>query len=198
VVVIDEADIYLADGSEQHVEIRSGKNLIPEIHMEVVDSVLTIRNENSCNWRRMPGNPGIYIKNNSLRRVEIYDYANFYSIDSLTLEQLDIYSDGTGNFDLLVSMDVLRIESIYVSNFHLRGQVKFLEISFGNDSRFDGSELISDFNEVQHHGSNLIELFPVKELTGELGSTGSLCYYHSPEFLDVKINHTGKLLDCSE
>jgi hypothetical protein len=198
VVVMDEADVYLGNGDEQLVEIRSGRNLIPEIQLEVKDSVLTIRNKNTCNWRRIPGNPGIYINHDRLRRVEIYDFANVFAKDTLVLEQLEIYSDGTGNFDLIVKMDALLVESIYVSNFQFSGKVKFLEIRFGDDSRFDGSELISDINEIHHYGSNLIELFPVEELTGELGSTGSLCYYHEPEYLDVKINHTGKLMDCSE
>ena len=198
VVVLDEADVYLANGVEQLVEIRSGKNLIPDIHLEVKDSVLTIRNENSCNWRRMPGNPGIYINSNRLRRIEIYDYANFYTMDTLSLSRLTVFSDGTGNFDMAIDMDSLYVKSIYISNFRFSGSVEVLEVTFEDDSRFDGAELTSDFNKINHFGSNLIEIFPLKELVGELGSTGDLCYHHEPEYIDVKIDHTGRLIKCSE
>jgi hypothetical protein len=196
IVVMDEADVYLENGRDQRVEVKAGKNLISDIHFDVRDSVLTIRNGNKCNWRRMPGNPGIYIQNDRLRRIEIYDYTNFFTPDTLALDELTLYSDGTGNFELAVNINTLRVESIYVSNFHLSGKVMFLEISFGDDSKFHGKNLISDFNNIQHFGSNLIEIFPVKEMTGELGSTGSLCYFHEPEYMDVKISHTGQLKNC--
>jgi hypothetical protein len=39
IVVIDEMDVYLENGSNQRVEVIAGKNLIPEIHLEVKDSV---------------------------------------------------------------------------------------------------------------------------------------------------------------
>jgi hypothetical protein len=80
----------------------------------------------------------------------------------------------------------------------LTGDAGYLEIRFTNDSRFDGRNLLSGVNRIHHHGSNLIELWPVRELTGELGSTGNLCYYHEPDYLDVEINHAGKLTECSE
>jgi hypothetical protein len=197
IVVIDEADIYLENGTDQQVEIKAGKNLIPEIHFEVEDSILTITNDNRCNWVRTPGNPGIYIRNNQLRKIEIYDFVNFYSPDTLHLNQLQIYSDGTGNFDMMLDVNSLQIESMYISNYKLTGRVQKLEIIFKDDSRLDGKALVSEFNFIQHEGSNLIELFPIKELTGEISSTGDLCYYHVPDFMDVEIKYTGKLIDCS-
>jgi hypothetical protein len=198
IVVIDEMDVYLENGSNQRVEVIAGKNLIPEIHLEVKDSILTVTNNNRCNWTRTPGNPGIYIQNDQLRRIEIYDYVNFYAVDSLHLNKLQIFSDGTGNFDMMLEVDSLLIESIYISNFLLAGRTRFMEILVKDDSRLNAKELISDFNVVHHGGSNLIELFPVEELTGEISSTGNLCFYHVPEFLDVKISHTGRLINCSD
>ena len=198
IVVIDEMDVYLENGSNQRVEVIAGKNLIPEIHLEVKDSILTITNNNRCNWTRTPGNPGIYIQNDHLRRIEIYDYVNFNAVDSLHLNKLQIFSDGTGNFDMMLDVDSLQIESIYISNFKLAGKTRFLEILVKDDSQLNARGLISDFSVVHHRGSNLIEVFPVEELSGEISSTGNLCYYHVPEFLDVKISHTGKLINCSD
>ncbi len=197
IVVIDEMDVYLANGDNQHVEVKAGKNLIPEIHFNVRDSILTITNNNRCNWVRTPGNPGIYIQNDQLRKIEIYDYVNFYAPDTLHLNKFQIYSDGTGNFDMMLDVDSLQVESIYISNFKLAGKTRFLEIINKDDSQMDAKNLISELNVIHHGGSNLIELFPVKELTGEISSTGNLCYFHVPEFLDVKISYTGKLINCS-
>jgi len=197
IVVMDEADVYLGNGPDQRVEIKAGSNLIPGIQFEVKDSTLTITNDNRCNWVRTPGNPGIYVRNDRLRKIEIYDYVNFYTQDTLRLPKLQVYSDGTGNFDMILDVDSLQVESIYISNFKLAGRAKFLEVLFKDDSQLDGKELISEFNVVHHGGSNLIELFPMEELTGEVSSTGDLCYYHVPDFLDVTITYSGKLINCS-
>jgi hypothetical protein len=186
------------NGEEQRIELVAGKNLLSNIRFEVKDSVLSISNNNRCNWVRTPGNPGVYIYNNHLRRIEIYDYSNFYTTDSLRLNTLSLFSDGTGNFDLLVDIDTLLVESIYISNFTFSGKVDLLRILFSNDSRFDGRELISEYNYIDHNGSNLIELYPVKVLTGQLSSTGDLYYYHNPQVLDMAINHSGKLVKKSD
>lgn len=198
IIVTDEADVYLENGKEQRIVVKTGKNLISNIHFNVKDSILTISNDNRCNWVRMPGNPGIYIQNEQLRKIEIFDYANFYAQDTLRLNKLEIFSDGTGNFDLSLKVDTLQIESIYISNFKLAGKVQFLEIRFTDDSQLDGKELISEFNIIHHGGSNLIELFPIKVLTGELSSTGDLYYYHDPELLEVTIFNSGQLVNYSD
>jgi hypothetical protein len=198
VVVLDEVDIYLLNGVDQRVEVSAGKNLLPAIRLEVEDSVLTIRNKNVCNWVREPGNPGVYLYSNRLRRAEIYDYSNFYSTDTLELKKVELFSDGTGNFDLLINVDTLLIESIYISNFKISGKVDFLKIYFTDDSRFDGKKLVSDYNRIDHTGSNLIELYPIKELSGVINSTGDIHYYHEPELVNVTINHTGQLVDQSD
>ncbi len=193
IVVLDEADIYLQNGPDQKVYIKAGENLISDIHFNVQDCVLTISNKNRCNWVRTPGNPGIYIINSHLNKIEIYDYANFYTVDTLTLHKLSIFSDGTGNFDLLLKSDSLHIESIYISNFKFAGYTNLLTVLLTDDSRFNAKYLISDFNEINHRGSNLIELYPVKSLTGELSSTGSIHYYYIPEFIDMNVMGSGEL-----
>jgi hypothetical protein len=198
VKVLDEVDIYLLNGENQRIELVAGKNLLSNIRFEVKDSVLTISNNNRCNWVRTPGNPGIYIYNNHLRRIEIYDYSNFYTPDSLHLKTMELFSDGTGDFDLLVDVDTLLVESIYISNFTFSGKVNFLGILFTDDSRFNGKELISEYNIIDHNGSNLIELYPLKVLSGQLNSTGDLYFYHDPEILDVVINHSGKLINRTD
>jgi len=198
IVVMDEADVYLDNGPHQKIYIKAGENLISDINFNVTDSVLTITNKNRCNWVRTPGNPGIYITNNLLDKIEIYDYSNFYTVDTLSLKKLEIYSDGTGNFDITLNLDTLYIESIYISNFKIAGYINSLNILFTNDSRFDGKQLLSNFNEIKHHGSNLIELYPLKSLTGELNSTGSIHYYFDPEFIDVRIEGSGKLIGIVE
>jgi hypothetical protein len=194
---LDEIDIYLSGSEEQKVIVKAGENLIPKIHLTVKNKVLTITNDNKCNWRRSPGNPGVYVYSNDLSSISIFDFSNIYTMDTLVLDNLHIYSDGTGNFDMIMNTDSLFIESIYISNFNMTGQTDFLHILFNDDSQFIGKDLKSSYCEISHFGSNRIETYPIVSLTGTVESTGSLYYYNEPDILDVMVYGTGTLIDLS-
>jgi len=195
--VWDEVDIYLFNSNTQQVIIKAGKNIIPKINLEVKEGILIISNDNSCNWVREPGNPSILIYSNDIQHISTYDYSNFYAEDTLQLEYLSLYSDGTGNFNLKVDIDSLLIESIYISNFTFSGRTRFSNIIFTDDSRFMGKDLETQYSIIEHRGSNRIEVYPIVELTGILQSTGSIYYYYDPETLDVEVNGSGNLVNMA-
>lgn len=196
--VIDEVDVYLINSEVQKVVIKAGKNLIPKINLQVKDQLLTITNDNKCNWTRSPENPGVYIFSNHIRGISIYDYSNFYSEDTLALNSLDIYSDGTGNFNMKLNVDSLSVESIYISNFEFIGEAQYLYVYLSDDSQFYGSNLKSQHCEIIHKGSNRVEVYPIKTLEGSLQSTGSLYFFYDPEVKDISVTGSGELVDLSE
>jgi hypothetical protein len=196
--VLDEVDVYLSNSEDQHVIIKAGKNLIPKINLKVKDEILTITNDNSCNWKRSPENPGIYIHSNDVTSIHIYDYINIYAEDTLSQNSLFIFSDGTGNFNMKLDVDSLRIESIYISNFEVSGNTDYLHLNFINDGQYYGKNLKSAFCKINHNGSNRIEVYPIESLKGTLRSTGSLYYYYDPVELDVTVSGIGKLIDMSD
>lgn len=196
--VKDEVDIHLHNSNERRVVLKAGKNLIQEIDFEINDEVLTISNYNRCNWRRSSGNPDVYIYSDEVTKISIFDYSNVYTSDTLTLSRLDLYSDGTGDFEMIVDIDTLSVESRYVSNFQFSGRVNYLNIYFTYDGKFLGQYLQSSYCEVIHDGSNRIELFPVLSLTGKIQSTGDLYYYNVPLMLDITVTGTGKLVNVSK
>jgi hypothetical protein len=192
--VLDEVDIYLFNSDKQKVIIKAGENLISKIHLDVNDQLLSITNDNRCNWRRSPENPGIYIYSDDLSKISIFDFSNFYSLDSLILDNLHIFSDGTGNFDMTLVVDSLSIKSTYISNFKLRGEAYYLQIDFSDDSQFLGQDLKSSYCEIIHNGSNRIEIYPIITLAGTLYSTGNLYYFNNPDILDIAVFGSGELI----
>lgn len=194
----DEADIYLVNSDEQKVIIKAGKNLIPKIHLKVEGEILTITNDNTCNWIRSPENPGIYIFSNDISSINIFDFANIISEETLKLDRLSIFSDGTGNFEMNIDVDSLLVESVYISNFTLSGNAGFIDLILTSDSRFIAGNLLTDNIKIDHNGSNRVELYPIISLNGALRSTGSLYYFHEPEILDVTVKGPGQLINLSE
>ncbi len=194
----DEVDIYLLNSTEQRVIIKAGRNLIPQIHLNVEDDILTITNDNSCNWVRSPENPGIYVYSNDISGIGIFDFANIYSEETLNLHKLSIFSDGTGNFDMNIELDSLFVESVYISNFTFNGNTDFLDLLITGDSRFLARNLSAIDIKIDHNGSNRVELYPINKLKGVIQSTGSVYYYHEPETLDVTVRSTGALIYVSD
>ena len=196
--VYDETDIYLVNSDEQKVIIKAGKNLIPKIHLKVEGEILTITNDNTCNWIRSPENPGIYIFSNDISSIGIFDFANIISEETLILDKLSIFSDGTGNFEMNIDVDSLMVESVYISNFALSGNAGFMDLILTSDSRFIAGNLLTDDIKIDHNGSNRVELNPIISLKGVLRSTGSLYYFHEPEILDVTVKGPGQLINLSD
>jgi len=194
----DEMDIYLINSNEQKVIVKAGKNLISKINLNVEHEILTLSNDNTCNWIRSPENPGIYIFSNDISGIGIFDFANIISEESLKLDNLSIFSDGTGNFEMNVDIDSLFVESIYISNFTFTGNAGFIDLILTGDSRFLAGNLLTGDIIIDHNGSNRVELFPINSLKGVVQSTGSVYFFHEPEILDVTIRGAGQLINLSE
>jgi hypothetical protein len=194
IVTYDNIDLYLLNGTGQRAVVHAAGNMIPKIEMNVAEGVLTVRNKNGCGWSRPPGNPDIYIYSDSLKRIEIYGYSNVYTPEAYNIKTFSMYTYGTGNFDMNIEGDSLYVESEFIANFKIAGAVKFLSVHFTNDSQFYGKDLKAQDIIVNHHGSNLIEVFPEDLLKGALESTGSLYYYNNPVQLEVKVLGSGKLV----
>jgi hypothetical protein len=194
IILNDDIDIYIGNGSGQRVFVRLGENLIPEIRMEVNNNKLVITNDNTCNWLREPGNPGIYIYSDSISKIESYAYNNIISLDTLRFRRLDLFTDGNGDFKVKMEGDSLYVRSEFISNFYISGSLKFLRILFLDDSQFHGKDLVCDWIRAYQLGSNVMEIFPVEGLLASIESTGSIYYYNDPVNLDISITGTGKLI----
>ena len=194
IVLNDDIDFYLQNGTDQTVIIKAGKNLIPKIGLEVKENTLYISNHNYCNWVREPGNPGIYVYSDAIAGIESYSYNNVNTLDTFRIARLDLFSDGNGNFNNIITGDSLFIRSDFVSNFTISGKIKFLHIDIYEDSQFHGRNLIGEWIEVYQKGSNMIEVFPVTALEVRIVGTGSIYYYNEAVRLDVNITGEGKLI----
>ncbi|MFC2125899.1 GIN domain-containing protein [Bacteroidota bacterium] len=190
---IDEVDIYLSQGPDQKVSLRAQKNMIPKIELSVEEDILTITDKNLFNWLRTPGNPELHITMSDLKRIEMYDYVNIYAVDTLQVSYLRVYTYATGEVNLLLNANKVSLQSDFISVIDVKGKANSLSVKSINDGKILASELIANDINVNHSGSNIIEVFPLSSLTGTLNGTGDLVYFHEPQELDVKVESTGKV-----
>ncbi len=193
-----EDDIFLevAYGENQQVKVKGGKNLIPGVKFEFVGKDLTISNDNKCGWTRGYDPIIVQVITNDLREIESSGYGNIKSTNLLTFDVLAVESkDGSGDFDLNVDINRLRVVNNSISNITITGNANIMVVShWYNDGKFDGQALSSRQIEVIHNGVNTIKIRPEDKLSGAINSRGNVLYFGNPSEVDVSISGDGKLI----
>lgn len=104
--IYDNLDINLIKSDSCYIKITAGENLMPNIISEVVNNILTIRNDNTGNIFRdneSPLSADIYYKSDI---YDIYYYSNgdLYSKDFINDDSLSVFNfeleEGSGNINL--------------------------------------------------------------------------------------------------
>lgn len=104
ITVKDNINVFLSTGPQEQVTIQGGSNLIKYISADVSSGMLTLKNENKCNWMRSYKKsvinvyitmPNItYIKNEGIGKVK--------SQDTLVADSLQLETQSAGDIDLIV------------------------------------------------------------------------------------------------
>jgi hypothetical protein len=103
-VLDNNINLVLTQGSEEKIEIEAPKNIEPNIKATIAGNILTIMNDADCRWARDPDekiNVRLYFKD--LREIDYRGSGNITNTDTLRLDHLSIGSNtGAGNINLTV------------------------------------------------------------------------------------------------
>jgi hypothetical protein len=104
VVVEDNINVVLKQDSTWRIVVETDENLIPSVSTEVVNDMLTIRNDASCSWIRRPGESiTVYVSLPDLNRFEYQGSGTITCADTLHLDYLSVEADhGAGTVHLLI------------------------------------------------------------------------------------------------
>ncbi len=105
IVANDNVNVFITTGSPQSVTIEGGKNLIPNIGADVNGNVLTLKNNNICNWLRSykKSHINVYITMPDLNTITNSGYGTVQSQGTLTFDSLVL---GTTNSPGDITLDV--------------------------------------------------------------------------------------------
>lgn len=189
--------VIIATGAESSITISAGDNLIPNISYEVIENKLVLQNENGCNWVRDYDFPEVTITTPELTDIRQNGGGLITSDGVLTFPMLRLISEErTGDFQLRIANDELRIISNDLSNFNLSGATDKLIVGFfAGDGRFDGTELVAREAEVFQRGTNDMIIQATERLSGRIISNGNVIYTKTiPPMIDVTLEGTGNLI----
>jgi len=194
--VYDNINLILKNGPEIGISIEGGKNLLPKINFEVLDNILIISNDNSCNWVRSYRDLNVFVTHPGISDIYLQGYGTLSSYGTLEVQDLRIIVEGsTSDIDLILAGDQLTITSNYISNIYLSGNLNQLNVQFYNN---DGILFASELNAVsinfEHWGTNSMKVSPSQLLSGEIRSFGNVELFSDPKVIEVKYLGDGQVI----
>ena len=203
IIVYDRINLFIEQGSQQKLLVKSGKNIIDDVSAEVVDHRLILRNNNSCNLFRDYNITDVYVTvpkltwlqnagNTVIKSVGELHFPEIWLRSLNQEEKKEVYTDG--DFELNLISDNIRVTGDDFSNFFLSGSTKNLNLFIAaGDGRVEAQDLVAETVEIMHRGTNKLFVNPQQILRGEIRSTGDVISVNRPPVVQIKSFYTGKL-----
>ena len=123
-------NVYLKSGNESKIEIEMGENLISNIETNVENEILTINDNNNCDFVKGYDDKNLYITVDTLTQLIVYDAAKLYTIDTLKTKDLYvIFKSDIGYCDLTIDCYVMKLSVWFgTGDYHLHGKADYLAV----------------------------------------------------------------------
>lgn len=202
ILIQQKVALIITEGPIQKVVIETGKNLLPDIDVKVVDEQIIVTNYNECNFFRDYGITKVYITSPNITEIRNASELNVISEGILTYPSLYLRSTGeghnflsVGDWHLNINNNNTTILSNGISNYYLKGKTNTLRIILADgDTRFEGKDFIAKKVSVQNVSSNDILVYPTESLTGSIHSTGDVISFNKPPIVEIDAQSVGKLI----
>ncbi len=196
IIVYDNIGIRLINTNESEFKrtLTGGKNLLNDITFEEENGVLTIKNENKCNWVREYTSFNIIIESNSINHI--YNYGSEgviiedFSGGSFTFEQESSLADNLISFygnELRINMHT------GAGTSDVNGEAEQLFLYSNGLSSIDASKIISPDIFANNSGRNNLITAPIDYMHAYIGGSGSILHNNPSASISTEIIGSGTL-----
>lgn len=205
ITVEDDIFLEIQQGEVQSVIVTTGSNLLNDISVTVeADGNLRLKNNNNCNFLREYDVTSIRVTTPILTNIRSSSRNKVTSINTLSFESLALKSNTeagvissgkSGDFDLNVAVDALRISANGASAFKISGTANQLNIGFLDENPFFQGEnlIVQNLNFLQVSGNKMI-VNPQQSISGSIRAVGDVISLNEPPIVDVEELFTGRLI----
>lgn len=201
VIIHNGIAAIIMQGAEYSVRIDAPENLISDIEVQIVDGLLKIKDNTTCNFTRKYGLTTVHITAPNLTEIHSKTEKNISSNGVLNFPDLKLFSmdvedgAGTGDFTLEVVSDNLSINFNNVSGFFISGSCNLLYVNvYEGNGILRAENLMAQNINLYQRGSNDLHLKATNSLVGKILSTGNVFCYGVPGVVDVEQPYIGKLI----
>jgi hypothetical protein len=193
VVLKDNINLVLIQSNSNRLVVEGGKNLMRKIVTEVEnDSVLTIRNDNRCNWVRNYDKPiTVFLEFRQLESLEYRSIGDVINEDTLWLDSLHLdVREGAGKIKLTVNTPLVYCNLHYgTADIVMEGNAN-LGYFFGDGfGRIDNRDFLVSQVFVTNRSSNDMYLHAELRLGATIENIGNIYYRGNPP--DLGLNRVG-------
>jgi hypothetical protein len=146
IVTNDNVNVIITIGNPEQVTIEGGGNLLSNISANVSGGVLTLNNNNICNWLRSYKKSGInvYVTMPQLTTITNSGYGTVSSQGTLNIDSLVLNTTNSpGDIDLTVNSKFINAHLFGTADITLIGQCQtFLSNYFGGTGFIYNSNLV--------------------------------------------------------
>ncbi len=210
--VLQGIEMIITQGPQYKVQIQTGENLMDNIEVIQNGTVLSMKDNTTCNWVREFGQTKVYVTAPDLEEIYSKTERNISSNGVLRYETLRLFAfdsdgdgrEGAGTGDFFITLNnanpngahgQLVIQSNNVSRFFISGQTDDALIRFyAGDGRIEAPNFTVQTITVFHRGSNDMILKPMQSIIGKMVSTGDIILKNHPTVVDVEQLYQGQVI----
>ncbi len=194
----DNMDVYFTqslDGSFE-VVVEAGKQLVDLVKTKVDTGLLTITNNNVCNWMRSyeKGKIKVFIKAPQLLKIINDGSGNFYSENTIHQKVIDYYIRNYGNINLQLQCDVANGHFHGAGDANVSGSAKEHTIHCTGQSFVLAHELQTVYTWIYHNSSGTIRVKVSDKLIANLYNIGNAHYSGNPTIIEHYSYGKGQLI----
>lgn len=204
ITVFENVSLILKEGTEQKVEVETGKFLRNEVTIEVEGDRLLLRDTNDCNYVREYGLTTIYvtapniteIRSSTGLSISSDGILNYPSLTLISESFLNSESETTdGEFDLALNCENVNVVVNGITYFKLKGNTINFDIQVAaGDTRIEAEQLVAEFVSINHRGTNDVFVNPQQSLSGFIRGIGDVISSNQPPEVDVQELFNGRLI----
>lgn len=204
ITVFENVGLVLKQGPEIKVEVETGEYLRNEVEVTVENGRLLLRDTNDCNYARAYGLTKVYVTAPNISEIRGSTGLKIESDGVLAFPILKLISESfnntesettDGEFDLELDADDISITVNGITYFKLRGKTEFFDVTIAaGDSRIEAENLIAQYVNLNHRGSNDLLVNPQQLIKGEIRGTGDVISVNHPTEVDVQEIYKGRLI----
>jgi len=204
IVVFERVQLFIAEGPEQKVIIESGENLINDVEVKVEGALLSIIDNNNCNFIRDYDITRVYVTSPNITKIRNSSSLEIKSIGVLSYPELTLFSENyeneglyhnNGDFNLHLNVHQINVTSNGFATFRLNGNADkaFFGLYAANTRILAENLIVKELN-LYHRSSNHMVVNPTESIQGEILNVGNVIAKNRPPIVAVEELFIGKLI----
>jgi len=195
--VSDQIDIQLQQSNYSGLVIHGGENLINNIHFEVKNRELHLRNQNNCRWLRNPSERvTIDVLTPEIREINFSGFGDVIMND-WELNSLSVHTfKSLRNFEFSGKADSLMFFLEQGSpDLLLSGEANYLYVYHSGTGQVLARDLEAHFVHFNHMSTADFRVYPIETLRVEIRSSGNTIAHHKAQNVEIIKEGKGEYLE---